>query len=107
METALPEGFTIFELPKEVRKRLRTSNMLENLNKQIRRRTRVVSIFHNSASCLRLIAAVLMEQSDDWESGRAYLNPKSIVRLAMEQDIQAKNSKLSSCRRQCHKSAVP
>lgn len=78
METALPEGFTIFELPREVRKRLRTSNMLENLNKQIRRRTRVVSIFPNTASCLRLIAAVLMEQSDDWESGRAYLNPKHL-----------------------------
>ena len=78
METALPEGFTIFELPKEVRKRLRTSNMLENLNKQIRRRTRVVSIFPNKESCLRLIASVLMEQSDDWESGRAYLNPKHL-----------------------------
>ena len=78
METALPEGFTIFELPKEVRKRLRTSNMLENLNKQIRRRTRVISIFPNKESCLRLIASVLMEQSDDWESGRAYLNPKHL-----------------------------
>lgn len=79
METALPEGFTIFELPKTVRKRLRTSNMLENLNKQIRRRTRVVSIFPNKGSCLRLIASVLMEQSDDWESGRAYLNPKNLT----------------------------
>jgi transposase-like protein len=78
METALPEGFTIFQLPKAVRKRLRTSNMLENLNKQIRRRTNVVSIFPNKESCLRLIASVLMEQSDDWESGRAYLNPKHL-----------------------------
>lgn len=78
METALPEGFTIFELPKAVRKRLRTSNMLENLNKQIRRRTRVVSIFPNKESCLRLISSILMEQSDDWESGRAYLNPKHL-----------------------------
>ena len=78
MESALPEGFTIFELPKAVRKRLRTSNMLENLNKQIRRRTRVVSIFPNKESCLRLISSILMEQSDDWESGRAYLNPKHL-----------------------------
>lgn len=75
METALPEGFTIFALHKSIRRRLRTSNMLENLNKQIRRRTRVVSIFPNQKSCLRLIASILMEQSDDWESGRAYLNP--------------------------------
>ena len=78
MENALPEGFTIFELPKAVRKRLRTSNMIENLNKQIRRRTRVVSIFPNKESCLRLISSILMEQSDDWESGRAYLNPKHL-----------------------------
>ncbi len=78
MESALPEGFAIFELPKAVRKRLRTSNMLENLNKQIRRRPRVVSIFPNKESCLRLISSILMEQSDDWESGRAYLNPKHL-----------------------------
>ena len=78
METALPEGFTIFSLPEPVRRRLRTSNMLENLNKQIRRRTKVVSIFPNKESCLRLIASVLMETSDDWESGRSYLNPENL-----------------------------
>lgn len=52
--------------------------MLENLNKQIRRHTRVVSIFPNTASCLHLIAAALMEQSDEWESGHTYLNPKPL-----------------------------
>ena len=78
MEANLPEGFTIFSLPEPVRKRLRTSNLLENLNHQIRRRTRVASIFPNTASCLRLVSAILMEISDEWEAGKAYLNPKHL-----------------------------
>ena len=61
MEHNLPEGFTVFSLPEPVRKRLRTSNLMENLNHQIRRRTRVASIFPNTASCLRLVSAILME----------------------------------------------
>lgn len=79
MEHNLPEGFTVFSLPEPVRKRLRTSNLMENLNHQIRRRTRVASIFPNTASCLRLVSAILMEISDEWEDSKAYLNPKHLV----------------------------
>ena len=52
---------------------LRTTNGLERLNQEIRRRTRVVGIFPNEAACLRLASAILMEISDEWEAGRAYL----------------------------------
>jgi putative transposase len=79
MESNLSEGFAVFSLPEPVRKRLRTSNMMENLNLQIRRRTRVASIFPNTASCLRLVSAVLMEISDEWEDSKAYLNPKHLI----------------------------
>ena len=79
MEDNLPGGFTMFTLPESVRGRLRTSNLMENLNHQIRRRTRVVSIFPNAASCLRLVSAILMEISDEWEDSRAYLNPKDLI----------------------------
>lgn len=79
MESNLPEGFTVFSLPEPVRKRLRTSNLMENLNLQVRRRTRVASIFPNTASCLRLVSAVLMETSDEWEDSKAYLNPKHLI----------------------------
>lgn len=79
MEHNLPEGFTVFSLPEPVRKRLRTSNLMENLNHQIRRRTRVASIFPNTASCLRLVSAILMEISDEWEDSKAYLNPKHLI----------------------------
>jgi len=73
MEENIPDGFTIFSQPENVRKRLRTSNMCENLNMQIRRRTRVVGLFPNEASLLRLVTAVLMEISESWETGKVYL----------------------------------
>ncbi len=72
-ETNLPEGLTVFQFPSEHWRRIRTSNVLERVNKEIRRRTRVATIFPNEASCLRLVSAVLMEISEDWETGRIYL----------------------------------
>lgn len=75
MEANLPEGFTVFAFHETIRKRLRTSNLCETLNKHIRRRTRVVAIFPNSESCLRLVSAILMEISEQWETSKAYLNP--------------------------------
>lgn len=74
MEHNIPEGLTIFGFPENVRKRLRTSNMCENLNSQINRRTRVVGLFPNEASLLRLVTAVLMEISEAWETGKTYLS---------------------------------
>ncbi len=73
LETALPEGLTVFAFPAAHRARLRTVNGLERLNQELRRRTRVVGVFPNEASCLRLITALAMETSDDWEAGRTYL----------------------------------
>jgi putative transposase len=74
MQSALPEGFTVFMLPKNQRRRLRTTNMLERVNKEVKRRTRVATLFPNEASLLRLVTAVLMEISEDWETGKVYLN---------------------------------
>ena len=78
MERNVPESFTVFSLPEAARKCLRTSNMIENLNMQIRRRTRVARIFPNEGSCLRLVSAVLMEISEEWEAGKVYLAPKHL-----------------------------
>lgn len=72
-EVAIPEGLVVFQMPTEHRRRIRTSNVLERLNREIYRRTKVVSIFPNTDSCLRLVSAVTMEISDDWETGRSYL----------------------------------
>jgi len=67
------EALAILQLPVEHRRRLRTSNSVERLNKEIKRRTRVVGLFPNEASLLRLVSALAMEISEDWESGRTYL----------------------------------
>jgi len=50
--------------------------MLERVNKEVKRRTRVASLFPNEASLLRLVSAVLMEISEEWETGKIYLNLK-------------------------------
>ncbi len=60
-ETALPQGLTVFDLPERHRKRLRTTNVLERVNKEIKRRSRVATLFPNEAACLRLVTAVAME----------------------------------------------
>ena len=62
---------------KPERKRLRTNNGLERHNKEIKRRTRVATLFPNEATVLRLVSAVLSEISDDWETDRSYLNMKA------------------------------
>jgi transposase-like protein len=76
MQDAIPEGLTVFGLPEHKRKRLRTSNMSETLNTQIKRRTMVADLFPNTDSILRLVTAILMEVSGEWETGKAYLNTK-------------------------------
>lgn len=73
IEENVPEGLTVLELPAAHRKRLRTTNLLENLNKQVKRRTRVAGLFPNTESALRLVTAVLMETSEEWETGKVYL----------------------------------
>lgn len=73
LETTLPEGLTVFAFPEVHRRLIRTTNGLERMNKEIRRRTRVVGIFPNEAACLRLVSAILMETSDEWETSKAYL----------------------------------
>ena len=73
-EENLPEGFTVFGLPHAQRARLRTANALERINREIKRRTRVASIFPNTASCLRLVSALLAECDENWMTGKVYLN---------------------------------
>ena len=77
MEENLAEGFTVFDFPLEHRRSICTTNSLERVNKEIRRRTKVVGIFPNEASCLRLISAILMEISVEWQIGSHYCAGKS------------------------------
>jgi transposase-like protein len=74
MATNIPEGLTVFAFPAAFRKLLRTTNGVERLHREVRRRARVVSIFPNPASCLRLVSAVLAEISEEWLTGRTYIS---------------------------------
>lgn len=71
---AVPEAFAVFALPASHRRRLRTSNALERVNKELKRRTRVATLFPSAASCERLVTAVAMEISEEWVTGRIYLD---------------------------------
>jgi len=73
MAENIPEGLAVFSFPVAHRRFIRTTNGVERLHREIRRRARVVSIFPNQASCLRLVSAVLAEISDEWQTGRMYL----------------------------------
>ncbi len=74
MEKSIPEGLTVFAFPKAHQRKIRTTNGLERVNREVKRRTQVVSIFPNDAACLRLASALLMEMDEDWQTGRIYLS---------------------------------
>lgn len=73
MEANVADSFTVFAFPPTHRRRLRTSNLMERVSKELKRRTRVATLFPNEASLLRLVSAVLMEISEEWETEKTYL----------------------------------
>jgi transposase-like protein len=74
LEDHLEECLSCLAFPEPHRKRIRTTNGQERLNQEIKRRTRVVRIFPNRESCLRLVSALAVEQSEEWVTGRRYLD---------------------------------
>jgi putative transposase len=74
VEEAIEETFTFYRLPRRHHKHLKSTNMLERLNEEIRRRTYVVRIFPNSASCCRLVRALAVETHENWLEAIRYLN---------------------------------
>jgi len=73
LELNIPEGLAVFSLPPSHRRRLRTTNLMERLSREIKRRTRVAPLFPNEQSLLRLASAVLVETSEEWETGKTYI----------------------------------
>ena len=78
-EQNIPEGLAVFALPKPIRKRLRTTNLIERMNQELKRRSRVVRIFPNEEACLRLLSAVVLEIHEDWSTGRRYFSNDELV----------------------------
>ncbi len=73
LENNIEEGLTIYSFPRFIWRKLRTSNALERINREVKRRTKVATLFPNEKACLRLITAVLREIHEDWMSGKTYL----------------------------------
>ncbi len=73
LDSNVAESFTVFAFPPTHRRRLRTSNLMERISREIKRRTRVATLFPNEASLLRLVSSILMEISEEWETEKTYL----------------------------------
>lgn len=93
LENGFDDVTAVLALPKPYRKRLRTTNGVERLNQEIRRRERVIRIFPNEDSVVRLIGAVLMEIDEKWSTGHRYLNMDTYWRWKDEQENVIKQEK--------------
>ena len=76
---AEPDLLVHFTFPDSHRRQIRSTNPLERLNKEIKRRTAVVGIFPTRASLIRLVGMVLAEQDDEWQDGRCYFRPETMA----------------------------
>ena len=74
MADALARKLTFYRLPRQHHRNMKSTNLLERLNEEIKRRTRVVRIFPNPASCLRLIRALCAETHEGWLEAHRYIN---------------------------------
>jgi putative transposase len=78
LEEHIEECLACLAFPESHRRRIRTTNSLERFNQELKRRTRVVRIFPNRESCLRLVSALAVEQSEEWLTGRRYLDMEEL-----------------------------
>jgi putative transposase len=85
VEANIDETLTFYRLPRQHHKNLKSTNLLERLNEEIKRRTLVVRIFPNVASCLRLVRALAVEMHENWIEAIRYLNMEDLKEHKKEQ----------------------
>jgi putative transposase len=96
IEEHVEECLSCLSFPESHRRRIRTTNGQERLNQEIKRRTRVVRIFPNREACLRLVSALAVEQSEEWITGRRYLDMRELEEQRRE-DRQAEGAIRVEC----------
>ena len=89
VEANIEETLTFYRLPRQHHKNLKSTNMLERLMEEIKRRTLVVRIFPNAAACLRIVRALAVETHENWIEAMQYLN--------MDPLRQQKKERYESC----------
>jgi len=87
IEEGVEDCLACLAYPLAHRTRIRTTNGLERLNEEIKRRTWVVRIFPNAEACLRLVIALCLEQSEEWVSGRRYLEMSNALPSPAEEEV--------------------
>jgi putative transposase len=92
LEEHIEECLSCLAFPESHRRRIRTTNGLERLNQEIKRRTRVVRIFPNREACLRLVSALAVEQSEEWLTGGRYLDMRELEEHRGEEERQAEEA---------------
>ena len=83
-EEGLEASFQFLSFPHLDQRKISSTNSLERIHKEIRRRTRVVGIFPTTDSYLRLVASYLIEYTEDWMSSKKYISPEAITKQQVE-----------------------
>jgi putative transposase len=91
---AEPDLLAHFAFPESHRRQIRSTNPLERLNKEIKRRTAVVGIFPDRASVIRLVGMILAEQDDEWQDGRRYFRPETMALIDADPEREGVNPAL-------------
>lgn len=91
VEENIEETLTFYHFPMQHHRRIRSTNMLERVNQEIKRRTRVVRIFPNEKSCLRLVRALLVELHEEWIGERRYLDMGVLKEYKDQREQRYKN----------------
>ncbi|HSK84527.1 MAG TPA: IS256 family transposase [Rubrobacter sp.] len=94
IEEHLEECLSCLAFPESHQRRIRTTNGQERLNQEIKRRTRVVRIFPNREACLRLVSALAIEQSEEWVTGRRYLDMRELEELRWQEEREVERAML-------------
>jgi len=95
LENGLEDALSILTFPKHYHKRLRTTNLAERMNEEIRRRQRVIRVFPNNTSALRLIGALLAEKYDEWQQACRYFDMTDYWEFKKEKKQQNENEKIT------------
>jgi putative transposase len=96
IEERIEECLSCLSFPESHRRRIRTTNGLERFNQELRRRTRVVRIFPNREACLRLVSALAVEQSEEWVTGRRYLDMEELREHRLSEEREKNGMMLMS-----------